>query len=199
MAIPSRVSGMAENSEEADREAMRRLSSGDDLALNELMERWKQPLINYLFRHLGHEHEAVDLAQETFVRIYENRLRYRADGKFSSWLFTIATNLYRNHVRWKSRHPTVSLSEPSATDQGLQIPDSSLTSEETVLKKERHREVWHALQELPSDLKTSLILFEFEDKSHQEIAQILSCTKKAVETRIYRARKILQEKLKRWL
>ena len=88
---------------------MQRLQAGDDLALNEIMGRWKQPLASYLLRQLGNHEDALDLTMETFVRVYESRRRYSPSARFARWLFTIATNLARNHVRWKERHPEVTL------------------------------------------------------------------------------------------
>src|SRR5437016_675884 len=88
---------------------MLRLKGGDDLALNELMGRWQNPLVSFILRYVGNEQDALDLAQESFVHVYESRNRYRPTAKFSTWLFTIASNLCRNLTRWRERHPTVPL------------------------------------------------------------------------------------------
>jgi RNA polymerase sigma-70 factor (ECF subfamily) len=88
---------------------MSRLREGEDLALNEIMDRWQRRLTSYLIRLTGSEAVAIDLAQETFVRVYQNRVRYRPTGAFSTWLFAIASNLARHHIRWKIRHPSVSI------------------------------------------------------------------------------------------
>src|SRR5258708_31761631 len=90
---------------EADPEAelMLRLKSGEDSILNELMTRWQQPLVAFIYRYIRHETDALDLAQETFVRVYETRHRYTVQAKFSTWLFSIAANLCRNHLRWRQR------------------------------------------------------------------------------------------------
>ena len=98
---------MDSETQEVDVLAMERLQAGDDLALNEIMGRWKQPLASYLLRQLGGHEDALDLTMETFVRVYESRHRYAPSARFARWLFTIATNLARNHVRWKERHPEV--------------------------------------------------------------------------------------------
>jgi RNA polymerase sigma-70 factor (ECF subfamily) len=181
---------MARDTEEADRAAMQRLRDGEDLALNEIMERWKTPLTHYLYRLLQHEHEAVDLAQETFVRVYEQRQRYRPEGKFSVWLFTVATNLYRNQVRWRVRHPQVPL------DATVELTaDPGKTPSEAATLRERAEAVRTAVATLPEDLKTALLLFVYEDRSHEDIAAVLHCTRKAVETRLYRARQCLRMKL----
>jgi RNA polymerase sigma-70 factor, ECF subfamily len=86
--------------EDADSSAMRRLREGEDLALNEIMERWQRRVTSYLLRFTGNETVAIDLAQETFVRVYQSRERYRPQAKFSTWLFAIASNLAREHLRW---------------------------------------------------------------------------------------------------
>lgn len=188
-----------------DHEAMRRLQQGDDLALNELMERWQRPLVNFIFRYVGSEADALDLAQEAFVRVYEHRDRYRAGGKFSTWLFAIAANLCRNLARWRTRHPTVPLewenedgSSPHPT--AAQIPDENATSpRETLQAAEAAEAVREAVNALPHDLKTVVLLFEYGEQSYEEIARGLACTSKTVETRLYRARQFLRSKLAPWL
>lgn len=190
---------------EHDTHLMLRLQSGDDGALNELMTRWQTPLIRFIYRYVGDQDEALDLAQETFVRIYQNRAGYRASAKFSSWLFTIASNLCRNSIRWKLRHPTVSLAReddcndnPADAMDALPGRDGEAPSD-TAEQNETVRCVQESIQSLPHDLKTVVLLFEYEDLSYEEIAGTLSCSPKAVETRLYRARKILREKLERLL
>src|SRR3981081_4613910 len=99
---------MDEGIPEADVLAMQRLQAGDDLALNEIMVRWKQPLASYLLRQSGNHEDAVDLTMETFVRVYESRYRYSPSARFARWIFTIATNLARTHGRWNRLTPDVS-------------------------------------------------------------------------------------------
>ena len=185
---------------EADVAAMQRLQAGDDLALNEIMGRWKQPLAGYLLRQLGNHEDALDLALETFVRVYESRHRYAPSARFARWLFTIATNLARNHVRWKERHPEVALEanedETSPLDN---LADDAPCAASQLETKERMKAVQKAITDLPPDLRTALLLFEYEGLSHVEIASIEGCTAKAIETRLYRARQYLEQKLARWL
>lgn len=179
---------------------MERLSAGDDLALNSLMQRWQKPLVTFLYRYTGVHEDALDLAQETFVRVYENRARYQPRAKFSTWLFTIAANLSRNLKRWRDRHPTVSLQELShASDSGEEIPVDFASSDPTPDARSESRELAAAVRDqvqlLPHDLRTAVLLSEYEELPHAEIAEVLGCTPKAVETRLYRAR----EKLRRGL
>ena len=79
---------------------MQRLKDGDDTALNDLMNRWQQPVANFIFRYVQNEQDAVELTQDTFIKVYQHRNRYEPKGKFSTWLFTIAANLSKNHLRW---------------------------------------------------------------------------------------------------
>lgn len=185
---------------EADVLAMQRLQGGDDLALNEIMGRWKQPLASYLMRQLGSHEDALDLTMETFVRVYESRHRYAPSARFARWLFTIATNLARNHVRWKERHPEVTLETTEEESSPLDhLSDTGLCASKQLEAKERAQAVRRAVTDLPPELRTALVLFEYEDLSHAEIASIEGCSAKAVETRLYRARQYLEQKLAPWL
>lgn len=175
-----------------DTEAMLRLQAGDDLALNELMTRWQKPVVAFVYRQLGDMEESYDLAQETFVRVFESRDRYKATGKFSTWLFTIAANLCRNLHRWQRRHPTVSLAAENS--EAHEFPAEG-TPFDSAHSSEMAAAVRQQIQALPFDLRTAILLFEYEEMSHQEIAEVLGCTPKAVETRLYRARNILRESL----
>lgn len=194
---------MSEADHDADLAAMLRLRDGDDLALNELMSRWQEPLVRFLYRYTVSEQDALDLAQETFVRVYEHRARYDARGKFSTWLYTIAGNLCRNHARWKVRHPTVSMetqtSAQSDTTLGDQLPDKSRTPAQDAASHELADAVRDAIQALPDDQRTATILFEYEDVACADIAKVLGCSAKAVENKLYRARHYLRERLTRWL
>src|SRR5579859_93280 len=106
--------------DEQDVQDMARLADGHESALNSLMERHGEKLFHYLIRSLQDENDAADLAQETFVRVYQNRSKFDPDQKFSTWLYAIASNLVRDRYRWRSRHPQVSLdAENDETDASL--------------------------------------------------------------------------------
>jgi RNA polymerase sigma factor (sigma-70 family) len=183
---------MTEAAQESDEEAMLALQRGEDLALNRLMTRWQAPLRSFLFRSTHHEQDALDLAQETFVRIYQHRARYRPGAKFSTWMFQIALNLARDHARRHRRRPTTALDEApeAATDRH---PGRDATDAETAAA------VRAAVAALPDDLRETVLLFEFQDLSHAEIAGIVDATPKAVEARLYRAREKLRTLLARYL
>jgi len=185
-----------------DRADMERLIAGHDAALNDLMERHAKPVFHFLCRMLGNEDDANDLAQETFVRVFKSRGSFRAAQNFSTWLFTIAANLARNHFRWRARHPNISLdAQNPETEQSLgsTLPANNPAPNEQALTAERAKAVRLAVSKLPEDLREAMVLCEWEERSVAEAAAILETTPKAVESRLYRARQILRARLKGWL
>ncbi len=186
----------------ADRADMEKLAAGHDAALNDLMERHSAPVFHFLCRMLNNEEDASDLAQETFVRVYRAREGFRPGEKFTTWLYTIAGNLARNHYRWRSRHPNVSLetaSENTEQTLGSTLPANDPAPNDQALAAERAAAVRTAVHELPEDMREAIVLCEWEDRSVAEAAVILESTPKAVESRLYRARQLLRKKLEKWL
>lgn len=185
-----------------DRADMERLIAGHDTALNDLMERHATPVFQFLCRMLGNQDDANDLAQETFARIYRARAGFRLDQKFSTWCYAIAANLARNQFRWRTRHPNVSLdADPEGTGQSLgsTLPAGEPAPSEQALAAERAAAVRAAVSRLPEDLREALVLCEWEELSMAEAAALLDTTPKAIESRLYRARQRLRERLKKWL
>ena len=192
----------APSADARDRADMEKLQAGHEAVLNDLMARHATPVFHFLCRMVGNEDDANDLAQETFVRVFKSSKSFRAEQKFSSWLFTIAANLARNHFRWRTRHPNVSLdAENPETEQSLgsTLPANSPAPNDAALATERAKAVRRAVNQLPEDLRVAIVLCEWEDRSIAEAATILEATPKAVESRLYRARQILRERLKSWL
>lgn len=201
---------MSDPEADRDRADMKRLAEGHDRALDDLMARHAPRLHAYLNRLLQNDSDAEDLAQETFVRVHEHRDRFDPRHEFTTWLYTIATNLVRDRYRWRSRHPESPLDAPAHPGphgtaaheaRGLAevLPDRRPDPSSQALQHERAEAVRNAIAQLPEDLRLPLLLAEFEERSHQEIAVILECTAKAVEMRLYRARKSLRDLLARWL
>ena len=185
-----------------DRADMARLAAGHDTALDDLMDRHATTVFRFLCRMLGNQDDANDLAQETFVRVFQHRARFQPDAKFTTWLYTIAGNLARNHHRWRSRHPNVSLDAASGTtDESLgdALPAADLLPNEAAMNVERANAVRAAVHALPEDLREAVILCEWQDLPVAEAAVVLHTTPKAVEARLYRARRRLREQLARWL
>jgi RNA polymerase sigma-70 factor, ECF subfamily len=181
-----------------DRREMSRLAAGDETALDRLMERHAQRLYHYLLRLLQDDGEAEELAQQTFVRVFRNAGRYDPAHSFASWLYTIATNLVRDRARHHTRHPRVSI-EAQSNDAGTTLRDTLPSHEpspaENADNRDRAQAIRKAIQQLPEDLRIPFILSEYEDLSHLEIAAITQGTPKAVEMRLYRARKALRTSL----
>lgn len=184
--------------DEQDRLDMTRLASGHGSALNDLMSRHAERLFHFLVRSLQNEDDADDLAQETFVRVYQYRAKFDTQQKFSTWLYAIASNLVRDRFRWRSRHPQVSLdaaNEATGNDFGESLPEQKPSPSETAQAEERARTVRRAVAALPEKWRLPLVLAEYEEKSHAEIGEILHCSAKAVEVRIYKARQELRASL----
>jgi len=185
-----------------DRADMEQLQAGHEAALNNLMARHATPVFLFLCRLTGNEEDANDLAQETFVRVFKSCQSFRSGEKFSTWLFTIAANLARNHFRWRSRHPNTSLeAEQPGTEQSLgsTLAAHSPAPNEAVLAGERAAAVRQAVGQLPEELREAIVLCEWEERRVAEAAAILSTTPKAIESRLYRARRLLREQLQSWL
>jgi RNA polymerase sigma-70 factor (ECF subfamily) len=185
-----------------DRADMERLIAGHDAALNDLMERHATPIFQFLSRMLGNEDDANDLAQETFARVYRSRASFHLDQKFSTWCYAIATNLARNQFRWRARHPNVSLDadlEGTGQSIGSTLSASAPSPSEQAVAAERTATVRAAVDRKPEDLREALVLCEWEELGMAEAAAILDTTPKAVESRLYRARQLLRERLKKWL
>jgi RNA polymerase sigma-70 factor (ECF subfamily) len=186
-----------------DRADMERLASGEGAALNDLMDRHGASVFGFLFRMLGNEDDASDLAQETFVRVYRARDKFRRDERFSTWLFTIAANLGRNHFRWRARHTTISLDAgPESGDDCIgaaRLPAPEAIPSDQAQAAERAAAVREAVGGLPPELREAIVLCEWEERSVNEAAAILNATPKAVESRLYRARQALRKQLQQWL
>jgi RNA polymerase sigma-70 factor, ECF subfamily len=186
------------DTDRSDADLMAGLASGEDVALNGLMERHGEKLFHYLIRLLQNEADAADLAQETFVRVFQHRKKFRGDARFSTWLYTIATNLARDRVRQAMRRPHVSL-DAETSEQGRGLGDGlesrDLPPYAQIARDERIAVIREAVASLPEAFRIPLVLAEYEDLSQAEIAEILKCSVKAVENRIYRARQQLRKRL----
>lgn len=180
--------------DDEDKRTMERLRRGDDLALNDLMARWKEPLVTYCLRYTGNLTDAKEVTQETFVKVYKARHRYRpTEAAFSTWLFQIATNFCRMRHRWKKRHPEVlEADDPTQTtwnaDQASTNDDPADTTDRRLLADDLDR----AIRSLTHDLRVTFLLSQIEGKSHREIAGIQNCSEKAVERRLARAKEKLR-------
>lgn len=185
----------------SDQARLQALQQGSDRALDELVARWQRPLFAFAWRYLQNQTDAHDLVAETFVRLHQQRDRLRADTRLSAWLFTTLSNLCHNHHRWRRRHPSVSLDAPNDNETSahdtvasdVAMPDAGIEQDETCAA------VRAAIDRLPHDLKTTLLLHHYEQLSYREIGSVVGCSERGVETRLYRARQRLREELSGFL
>ena len=184
--------------DDLDRQDMARLATGHDESLNDLMERHAKKLLHYLTRIALNEADAAELAEETFVRVYQNRARFDEKHKFTGWLYAIATNLARDGLRRGNRRPSVSLdAAPSSTGRaiGETLVEQGPNPSEALAAAERAKMVRQAVAGLPAEWRIPVVLSEYEGHSQSEIAGILRCSRKAVEMRLRRARQELRRRL----
>jgi RNA polymerase sigma-70 factor, ECF subfamily len=186
-----------------DAALMLRVKRGDRAAFAELVDKYKQPVTNFIFRSLHDETEAEDLAQNVFLQVYKSRSRYQHTAKFSTWLFTIARNLCLNELRRRSRHPAESLEETHTEHEDhppRQFEDKSqIAAPDEVLHGELVQKIEEALAELPENQRSAILLCRQDDLSYEEIARILRCSLSATKSLIHRGREALKEKLKPYL
>lgn len=192
---------MSEREPEADRLLMIEVARGSVSALEMLMQKWERPLFSFVYRYTQNEHATRDVVQETFVRLYTKREKYDAKYPLASWLFTIAANLCKNQARWRRRHPETSLELPSseARGEGRSLLDTYVADDSAPSGALESLEDLAALREavmtLPHDLRTTVLLHHYEGMPYKDIAEVVGCSARGVETRLYRARKILRKRL----
>ena len=172
-----------------------RVQRGDDRAFEELMGRYKRPVLNFVYRMTGDATEAEDIALAVFVRAYRALTASgfrRRDAEFSTWLFQIARNAAVDFLRHRSRRPTVPLLDGDG-EAGHAAPGRTAPQELVAL--ETGAQIAAAVAELPEDQRTAIVLAEYEDRSQAEIAAIMKTSLKSVEARLYRARQFLRRRL----
>ncbi|MBC8096481.1 MAG: sigma-70 family RNA polymerase sigma factor [Akkermansiaceae bacterium] len=186
-----------------DAALMLRVKQGDTAAFTELVEKYKQPVINLTYRILRDATEAEDLAQNVFIQVYKSADRYRITARFSTWLFTIARNLCLNEIRRRSRHPADSMdaTHPGHDDQPWQQFEDKQTfaPPDKLLQSELEQKIEEALAGLPENQRTAILLCRQEELSYEEIAEVLDCSLSATKSLIHRGRETLKEKLKPYL
>ncbi|MBN2071367.1 MAG: sigma-70 family RNA polymerase sigma factor [Candidatus Krumholzibacteriota bacterium] len=176
----------------SDEELILLVQQGNNQAFDILVGRYKNRLYAYLFRLLGNESEAEEYAQEAFVRAYMHADKYKTIAKFSTWLYTIATNLVRNRIRNIKRRPkTISMwSDERSSDDGrwLEIRDESPDPEETMDRKRLNELIQIAIDKIPAKYRPSFVLREINGLSYEEIAASTGLKLGTVRSRINRGR-----------
>ncbi len=183
-----------------DAEVMLELRSGNMAAFDVLLAKYRKPIIHFMFRMVHNQAVAEELAQEVFLRVYRSRETYRAEARFSTWVYRIATNLGVNHAR-DTRHErsasTVYLDEPdSETGTTPDVADLTPSAEADMLRRERMKAIRQHVLALPERQKTAVLMHKYEGLDYKQIGEVLKLSESATKSLLFRAYQTLREKLK---
>ena len=186
-----------------DAEVMLRAKAGDQSAFNYLVQKYRRPMVSFMFRMARNAAAAEDLAQEVFLRVYRSRENYEASAKFTTWLYRIATNLAVNHAR-DTRHERpemqVSLDEPDEESGAtLELPDGTLNAEQQIVRQERMRAIRMKVEALPEQQKLAVIMHKYQQMDYKQIAEVLKKSESATKSLLFRAYETLREQLKEFI
>lgn len=192
----------------SDHVLLRATCAGSEAAFAEIVSRYRNPITGYVYRLLNDYETSVDIAQETFVRVYQARERYTTDYAFSTYIYRIATNLAISEMRRRKRRTFVSITnfflardqQPEhETTYALDIADTQPLQDSCVIERERQRAVQRAIASLPEMYRVPLVLRDIENKPYDEIAVLLEMNLGTTKSRISRARAMLKDKLAAYL
>ncbi len=186
-----------------DAEIMLRVKAGDDAAFGYLVEKFRRPMVSFMYRMTHNSAVAEELAQEVFLRVYRSRANYAANAKFSTWLYRIATNLAVNHAR-DTRHErpevTVNIDESDEeTGLAVDVPDTSLNAEQNILRRERLLAIKRHVQSLPERQRMAVLMHKYQNMDYKQIADVLHLSESATKSLLFRAYETLREKLKEFV
>ncbi len=186
-----------------DAEVMLRAKAGDQSAFAYLVQKYRRPMVSFMFRMARNAAAAEDLAQEVFLRVYRSRENYEASAKFTTWLYRIATNLAVNHVR-DTRHERpevqVSLDEPDEeSGTTLELLDGTLNAEQQIVRRERMQAIRMKVEALPEQQKLAVIMHKYQQMDYKQIAEVLKKSESATKSLLFRAYETLREQLKEFI
>src|SRR6267378_1442921 len=187
----------------SDVDAMLRVKTGDESAFAYLVQKYRRPMVGFMYRLCHNPSTAEELAQEVFLRVYRSRTSYEPTAKFTTWLYRIATNLAVNHAR-DTRHErpenTVRLDEPDReTGATPDLADDSLSAEEQILKRERLAAIRGKVNALPERQRVAVIMHKYQQMDYREIAGVLKLSESATKSLLFRAYETLREQLKEFV
>jgi RNA polymerase sigma-70 factor (ECF subfamily) len=187
----------------SDVDAMLRVKAGDESAFAYLVQKYRRPMVGFMYRMCHNPSTAEELAQEVFLRVYRSRTSYEPSAKFTTWLYRIATNLAVNHAR-DTRHErpenTVRLDEPDQeTGTTPDLADESLSAEEQILKQERLAAIRSKVNALPERQRVAVIMHKYQQMDYRQIAGILNLSESATKSLLFRAYETLREQLKEFV
>ncbi len=186
----------------SDVQLMLDVKAGDERSFELLLQRYRTPLVNFLYRMVRAREEAEDLAQEVFLRVYRARKDYVPSAKFTTWLFRIATNLALNSVR-DNRHQRmeVSLDAPVTVDaedgdeKAMDIAEKHPNIEQHLVEEARKNMIRHAIDKLPEKQRAAVLLHKYQELDYGDIAKILECSESALKSLLFRAYETLRVEL----
>jgi RNA polymerase sigma-70 factor (ECF subfamily) len=189
---------------QSDHHLFARTRAGDEAAFAEIIARYRTSLTNYIYRLLNDYDTAIDLTQETFVRLYGARERYHTNYAFSTYIYRIATNLAISEIRRRRRRRLISLSSIFKSDERGDLPafdpaDECPLPDSVIILSERQQAVRRAIASLPTNYRIPLVLRDIEGRTYEEIAQMLEVSEGTVKSRISRSRTFLRQKLQNYL
>src|SRR6185437_11658103 len=200
-AQPSPEDGVSEDvtavaSLERDAELMLRVRAGDQASFGLLLEKYRAPVIHFLYRMVQNQAIAEELAQEVFLRVYKSRESYEPTAKFTTWLFRISTHLALNWIRDK-RYEQKSHSLDVDFEENLhwQVPDRAPSVEESLLKAARAEEIRMAISSLPAKQRAAVLMHKYKEMDYAQISAVLGCTDSAVKSLLFRAYERLRSRL----
>lgn len=186
-----------------DAEVMLRVKAGDDGAFDYLVQKYRRPMVSFMFRMVRNGSVAEELAQEVFLRVYRSREGYAADAKFTTWLYRIATNLAVNHARdTKYERPElkVSIDEPDQeTGLTVDVADASLNAEQGMLRRERLDAIRRQVHALPERQRAAVLMHKYQGMDYRQIAEVLKLSESATKSLLFRAYETLRERLKEFV
>jgi RNA polymerase sigma-70 factor, ECF subfamily len=187
----------------SDAEVMLRVKAGDQPAFNYLVQKYRRPLVSFMYRMARNAAVAEDLAQEVFLRVYRSRASYEASAKFTTWLYRIATNLAVNHAR-DTRHERpevmVSLDEPDdATGMIMDLADGEMTAEQAMVRRERLMGIRRKIEALPERQRLAVVMHKYQQMDYRQIAEVLKLSESATKSLLFRAYETLREQLKEFI
>lgn len=184
----------------SDAEIMLRVRDGDDAGYTYLIEKYRRPIIHFMFRMVHNEALAEELAQEVFLRVYRSRATYRADARFTTWLYRIATNLGVNHARdtkYERAAQNIYLDQADAeTGTTPDVADARPTVEHLMLQGERMQEIRQHVIALPERQRTAVLMHKYQGMDYREIGEVLKLSESATKSLLFRAYQTLRDKLK---
>ncbi|MGA9964394.1 MAG: sigma-70 family RNA polymerase sigma factor [Terriglobales bacterium] len=187
----------------SDAQVMLRVKAGDESAFDYLVQKYRRPMLSFMYRMAHNTAVAEDLAQEVFLRVYRSRENYEASAKFTTWIYRIASNLAVNHAR-DTRHQrpenTVSLDDPDQeTGLTMDVPDNSLTAEENLVRRERLAAIRQRVQALPERQRIAVIMHKYQQMDYHQIAEVLKLSESAIKSLLFRAYETLRVQLKEFV